>query len=230
MGMGGPCLGWGAPCGDEWGSLTPPIPAVSPPAGDSLVAPGHPYWPGEFVTTASESEGPAGGSETLRVEPAGGQGPPRGDLPRPNGELLPRAPPLLPLPHPHKGTGCYGSWGGHLKAETPPNPWVTPPSPHRHPEEEVPGAHQRAGQHPAPRAPPATPPRRHGLLGQRGQPGGSQRRPAPPPEPAGAAERHHPRCHEHPRRHRGRGLLRLRVSAGGWGGWWAPIGCLLGDN
>ncbi|XP_065710360.1 cadherin EGF LAG seven-pass G-type receptor 2 isoform X2 [Patagioenas fasciata] len=81
-----------------------PGPPLTPPSpGDSLVAPGHPYWPGEFVTTASESEGPGGGSETLRVEPAGGQGPPRGDLPHPNGELLPRAPPLLPLPHPHKG-------------------------------------------------------------------------------------------------------------------------------
>ncbi|KAM6398895.1 cadherin EGF LAG seven-pass G-type receptor 2 [Rhynochetos jubatus] len=76
----------------------PPLPGP----GDSLGAPGRPYWPGEFVTTASESEGP-GGSETLRVEPAGDEGPPRGDPPRLNGEALPREPPLLPLPHPHKG-------------------------------------------------------------------------------------------------------------------------------
>ncbi|XP_075377780.1 cadherin EGF LAG seven-pass G-type receptor 2 [Mycteria americana] len=89
----GPPAGWDALPGPP---LTPPAP------GDSLVAPGRPYWPGEFVTTASESEG-HGGSETLRVEPAGGEGPPRGEPPRPNGEALPRDPPLLPLPHPHKG-------------------------------------------------------------------------------------------------------------------------------
>ncbi|XP_010583070.1 PREDICTED: cadherin EGF LAG seven-pass G-type receptor 2, partial [Haliaeetus leucocephalus] len=84
-----------------WDTL--PGPSLSPPApGDSLVAPGRPYWPGEFMTTASESEG-HGGSETLRVEPAGGEGPPRGEPPRLNGEALPRDPPLLPLPHPHKG-------------------------------------------------------------------------------------------------------------------------------
>ncbi|XP_075631851.1 cadherin EGF LAG seven-pass G-type receptor 2 isoform X2 [Balearica regulorum gibbericeps] len=83
----------------SWDTLPgPPLPSP----GDSLVAPGRPYWPGEFVTTASESEG-HGGSETLRVEPAGGEGLPRGDPPRLNGEALPRDPPLLPLPHPHKG-------------------------------------------------------------------------------------------------------------------------------
>ncbi|NWH28273.1 CELR2 protein, partial [Grus americana] len=63
----------------SWDTL--PGPALPSP-GDSLVAPGQPYWPGEFVTTASESEG-HGGSETLRA--------------------LPRDPLLLPLPHPHKG-------------------------------------------------------------------------------------------------------------------------------
>ncbi|KAM6040858.1 LOW QUALITY PROTEIN: cadherin EGF LAG seven-pass G-type receptor 2 [Theristicus caerulescens] len=76
-----------------WDTLPgPPLPAP----GDSLVAPG-PYWPGEFVTTASESEG-QGGSESLRVEAVGGEGPPGATPPRPNGEALP---PLLP--HPHKG-------------------------------------------------------------------------------------------------------------------------------
>ena len=116
--MGGTQWGWGsltqsgAPVGvTQWiwgGSLklcgvlmegSAPL-----PAGDGLVAPGQPYWPGEFVTTASESEG-HGGSETLRVEPAGGEGPLRGEPPRLNGEALPRDPLLLPLPHPHKGTG-----------------------------------------------------------------------------------------------------------------------------
>lgn len=71
-----------------------------PPAGDSTVAPTRPYWPGEFVTTASESDG-HGGTEPLRVEAV------------PGGEGPPRLPPLLPLPHPHKGTGhpwaqCWG--------------------------------------------------------------------------------------------------------------------------
>lgn len=37
------------------------------------------------------------------MQPAGGQGHPWGDPPRPNGEALPRDPLLLPLPHPHKG-------------------------------------------------------------------------------------------------------------------------------
>ncbi|KAL9824656.1 cadherin EGF LAG seven-pass G-type receptor 2-like [Geothlypis trichas] len=82
-----------------------PLPGAhpGPPGpGDPLVSPGCPYWPGEFVTTASESEGP-GGSEGLRVQPAGGQGHPWGDPPRPNGEALPRDHLLLPLPQPHKG-------------------------------------------------------------------------------------------------------------------------------
>ncbi|GAB0199893.1 cadherin EGF LAG seven-pass G-type receptor 2 [Grus japonensis] len=83
----------------SWDTL--PGPALPSP-GDSLVAPGQPYWPGEFMTTASESEG-HGGSETLRVEPAGGEGLPQGEPPRLNGEALPRDPLLLPLPHPHKG-------------------------------------------------------------------------------------------------------------------------------
>lgn len=87
------------------------------PTGDPLVSPGCPYWPGEFVTTASESEGP-GGSEGLRVQPAGGQGHPWGDPPRPNGEALPRDHLLLPLPQPHKGMGCHGT-GGHSKSGLP---------------------------------------------------------------------------------------------------------------
>ncbi|XP_069731782.1 LOW QUALITY PROTEIN: cadherin EGF LAG seven-pass G-type receptor 2 [Phaenicophaeus curvirostris] len=84
-----------------WDAL-PGLPLMPPTPGDSLVAPTQPYWPGEFVTTASESEGP-GGSETLRVEPVGGEGPLRAEPPRFNSEVPPRVPPLLPLPHPHKG-------------------------------------------------------------------------------------------------------------------------------
>ncbi|XP_027529250.1 LOW QUALITY PROTEIN: cadherin EGF LAG seven-pass G-type receptor 2-like, partial [Neopelma chrysocephalum] len=85
------------------GGRGPAHPTNPLPAGAALVPPGCPYWPGEFVTTASESEGVAG-TEGLRVQPAGGAGgPPRGDPLRPNGEALPREPLLLPLPHPHKG-------------------------------------------------------------------------------------------------------------------------------
>uniref|UniRef100_A0A8C5T0W3 Cadherin EGF LAG seven-pass G-type receptor 2 n=1 Tax=Malurus cyaneus samueli TaxID=2593467 RepID=A0A8C5T0W3_9PASS len=62
-----------------------PLPGAPP----GLPGPGCPYWPGEFVTTASESEGP-GGSEGLRVQRAGDQGPPWGDFLQPNGEALPR--------------------------------------------------------------------------------------------------------------------------------------------
>lgn len=79
--------------------------------------PGCPYWPGEFVMKASESER-SGGSEGLQVQPAGGQGHPWSDAPRHNGEALPRDPLLLPLPHPHKGTGCHGR-GGHSKSDLP---------------------------------------------------------------------------------------------------------------
>ncbi|XP_064589329.1 cadherin EGF LAG seven-pass G-type receptor 2 isoform X4 [Zonotrichia leucophrys gambelii] len=68
-----------------WDPL-PGAPPGPPGPGDPLVPPGCPYWPGEFVTTASESEGP-GGSEGLRVQPAGGQGHPWGDPPQPNGIL-----------------------------------------------------------------------------------------------------------------------------------------------
>ncbi|XP_064499492.1 cadherin EGF LAG seven-pass G-type receptor 2-like [Pseudopipra pipra] len=85
-----------------WDPL-PGAPPAPPGPGAARMPPGCPYWPGEFVTTASESEGVAG-TEGLRVQPAGGaRGPPRGDPPRPNGEALPREPLLLPLPHPHKG-------------------------------------------------------------------------------------------------------------------------------
>lgn len=111
------CFGGGrATSGVEWGSLALPVPSITPstppcPPGDSSVAPARPYWPGEFVTT-EESEGP-GGNEPLRVE-----GPLRGDPPHPNGNPLPRDPPLLPLPHPHKGT--EHPWGGHLKAHLTP--------------------------------------------------------------------------------------------------------------
>ncbi|XP_066191682.1 cadherin EGF LAG seven-pass G-type receptor 2-like [Sylvia atricapilla] len=81
-----------------------PLPRAPPGPlgpGDPLVPLGCPYWPGEFVTTASESEGP-GGSEGLQVQPAGGQGHPWGDPPRPKGKAHPRDPLLLPLPHPTK--------------------------------------------------------------------------------------------------------------------------------
>lgn len=81
--------------GSEGGLGAPWVPRLSAgpkPAGDGAVAPARPYWPGEFVTTASESDG-HGGTEPLRVEPV------------PGGEGPPRLPPLLPLPHPHKGTG-----------------------------------------------------------------------------------------------------------------------------
>ncbi|XP_017691028.1 PREDICTED: cadherin EGF LAG seven-pass G-type receptor 2 isoform X1 [Lepidothrix coronata] len=85
-----------------WDPL-PGAPPAPPGPGAARMPPGCPYWPGEFVTTASESEGMAG-TEGLRVQPAGGAGaPPLGDPPRPNGEALPREPLLLPLPHPHKG-------------------------------------------------------------------------------------------------------------------------------
>ncbi|XP_063274459.1 cadherin EGF LAG seven-pass G-type receptor 2 isoform X7 [Prinia subflava] len=88
-----------APCG--WDPLHRAA-LGSPSPGDPLGPPRCPYWPGEFVTTASENEGP-GGSDRLRVQPAGGQGHPWGDPTQPNSEALPRDPPLLPLPHPHKG-------------------------------------------------------------------------------------------------------------------------------
>ncbi|KAI1230842.1 Cadherin EGF LAG seven-pass G-type receptor 2, partial [Lamprotornis superbus] len=100
-----------------WDPL-PGAPPGPPSPGDPLVPPGCPYWPGEFVTRASESEGP-GGSEGLQVQPAGGQGHPWGDHPQHNGEALPRDPLLLPLPHPHKGTGCHGK-GGHSNLTSPP--------------------------------------------------------------------------------------------------------------
>ncbi|XP_072211900.1 cadherin EGF LAG seven-pass G-type receptor 2 isoform X1 [Excalfactoria chinensis] len=75
------------PGGTAWDALLRPEQPPTP-TGDS--APTRPYWPGEFVTTASESDG-HGGTEPLRVEPV------------PGGEGPPRLPPLLPLPHPHKG-------------------------------------------------------------------------------------------------------------------------------
>lgn len=68
---------------------------------DNLSGPGKPYWPGDFVTTASESDGHAG-SEKLRVEPIGkndwlGQAE---EAPRENGETQPRESILSSLPHP----------------------------------------------------------------------------------------------------------------------------------
>lgn len=68
----------------------------SPFSVDNISGPGKPYWPGDFVTTASESDGHPG-SESLRVEPMG-----KNDrlglteeLARENGEGI-----LGSLPHP----------------------------------------------------------------------------------------------------------------------------------
>lgn len=68
---------------------------------DNLPGPGKPYWPGDFVTTASESDGHVG-SEKLRVEPVG-----KTDrlglteeLPRENGETQIREGIFGSLPHP----------------------------------------------------------------------------------------------------------------------------------
>ncbi|TFK00729.1 izumo sperm-egg fusion protein 3 [Platysternon megacephalum] len=91
----------GEPC---WENLLGPpsekLPPHSAPKADNLPAHGKPYWPGEFVTTASESDGHAG-PETLQVEPAAGQvwlGPPE-EAPRENGEALDKNV-LVPLPNP----------------------------------------------------------------------------------------------------------------------------------
>ncbi|KAM8988152.1 cadherin EGF LAG seven-pass G-type receptor 2 isoform 1-T1 [Ara ararauna] len=81
-----------APPGWDPPSAAPP-PEPPGPGDARMPPPGCPYWPGEFMTTASESEGPGGGSGTLRVEPGGGETP----------HSPPRDPPLLPMPHPHKG-------------------------------------------------------------------------------------------------------------------------------
>ncbi|XP_043932407.1 cadherin EGF LAG seven-pass G-type receptor 2 isoform X2 [Protopterus annectens] len=58
----------GEPC---WETLSSPnnekFPVHSTPKVDNISAPTKPYWPGEFVTTASESEGHVG-SEKLKVE------------------------------------------------------------------------------------------------------------------------------------------------------------------
>ncbi|XP_060087564.1 cadherin EGF LAG seven-pass G-type receptor 2 isoform X2 [Heteronotia binoei] len=96
------------PC---WENLLCPnnekMPTHSTPK-DNLSGPGNPYWPGDFVTTASESDGHAG-SEKLRVEPIGknnwlGQAE---EAPRENGETQTRESILSSLPHstaqPQKG-------------------------------------------------------------------------------------------------------------------------------
>ncbi|XP_053882803.1 cadherin EGF LAG seven-pass G-type receptor 2 isoform X1 [Malaclemys terrapin pileata] len=91
----------GEPC---WENLLGPcsekLPPHSTPKVDNPPAHGKPYWPGEFVTTASESDGHAG-PETLWVEPAAEQvwlGPPE-EAPRENGEALDKNV-LVPLPNP----------------------------------------------------------------------------------------------------------------------------------
>nr|XP_048682562.1 cadherin EGF LAG seven-pass G-type receptor 2 isoform X1 [Caretta caretta] len=91
----------GEPC---WENLLGPpsekLPPHSAPKADNVPAHGKPYWPGEFVTTASESDGHTG-PEMLRVEPAAGQvrlGPPE-EAPRENGEALDKNVPV-PLPNP----------------------------------------------------------------------------------------------------------------------------------
>nr|XP_032655516.1 cadherin EGF LAG seven-pass G-type receptor 2 [Chelonoidis abingdonii] len=88
----------------SWENLLGPpsekLPPHSAPKADNLLAHGKPYWPGEFVTTASESDGHTG-PETLRVEPVVGQvwlGPPE-EAPRENGEALDKNV-LVPLPNP----------------------------------------------------------------------------------------------------------------------------------
>ncbi|KAL8205116.1 UNVERIFIED_CONTAM: Cadherin EGF LAG seven-pass G-type receptor 2 [Gekko kuhli] len=89
------------PC---WENLLCPnsekMPAHSTPK-DNLSGPGKPYWPGDFVTTASESDGHAG-TEKLRVEPIGkndwlGQAE---EVLRENGETQTRENILSSLPHP----------------------------------------------------------------------------------------------------------------------------------
>lgn len=68
---------------------------------DNLAGPGKPYWPGDFVTTASESDGHVG-SEKLRVEPMGKNDRlgPTEEMPRENGETQTRDGILGSLPHP----------------------------------------------------------------------------------------------------------------------------------
>ncbi|XP_053103347.1 cadherin EGF LAG seven-pass G-type receptor 2 isoform X2 [Hemicordylus capensis] len=90
------------PC---WENLLCPnnekLPIHSTPKVDNLSGPGNPYWPGDFVTTASESDGHAG-SEKLRVEPVGKNehlGPTE-EMPRENGETQAREGILGSLPHP----------------------------------------------------------------------------------------------------------------------------------
>ncbi|KAM6454465.1 cadherin EGF LAG seven-pass G-type receptor 2 isoform 4-T4 [Liasis olivaceus] len=85
------------PC---WENLLCPnnekLPVHNTPKVDNVSGPGKPYWPGDFVTTASESDGHLG-PESLRVEPVG-----KNDrlglteeLARENGEGI-----LGSLPHP----------------------------------------------------------------------------------------------------------------------------------
>ncbi|NXT23142.1 CELR2 protein, partial [Syrrhaptes paradoxus] len=82
-----------------WDSLGPPGPGTV--GGGSGGTGGGSAWPG---CGAPSGDGGALTLETLRVEPGGGsEGALRGDPPHLNGQALPRDPPLLPLPHPHKG-------------------------------------------------------------------------------------------------------------------------------
>ncbi|XP_019369272.1 PREDICTED: cadherin EGF LAG seven-pass G-type receptor 2, partial [Gavialis gangeticus] len=89
----------GEPC---WENLLCPNnekqPAHSTPKADVL-AHSKPYWPGEFLTTASESDG-HGGLEKLRVETAEVSLGHLDDLPRVNGEALYKENVLMSLPNP----------------------------------------------------------------------------------------------------------------------------------
>uniref|UniRef100_K7FSG0 Cadherin EGF LAG seven-pass G-type receptor 2 n=1 Tax=Pelodiscus sinensis TaxID=13735 RepID=K7FSG0_PELSI len=81
----------GGPCWDSLLGLS---------RAENLPSHGKPYWPGEFVTTASESDGHAG-PEKLRVEPATGQvrlGHAEETV-RENGDALDKNM-LMSLPHP----------------------------------------------------------------------------------------------------------------------------------
>ncbi|XP_075766558.1 cadherin EGF LAG seven-pass G-type receptor 2 isoform X2 [Pelodiscus sinensis] len=63
----------GGPCWDNLlGLSSETLPPHCMARAENLPSHGKPYWPGEFVTTASESDGHAG-PEKLRVEPATGQ-------------------------------------------------------------------------------------------------------------------------------------------------------------
>lgn len=76
-----------------------------------VLAHSKPYWPGEFLTTASESDG-HGGLEKLRVETAEVSLGHLDDLPRVNGEALYKENVLMSLPNPaaQPQKGKWGAW------------------------------------------------------------------------------------------------------------------------